>query len=352
MRTNASLCVLALAAWTDICACSAAELSQPPGSAITVAVSPKSSTVLVGGSAAFTARVERAVDVSVVWSVLEGTAGGKVDSNGVYTAPLQPGVYHVVATAAQDSRTRDSAEVTVTAPATDLATQLQVLSRKSIVFGHQSVGVNIITGIRALLAGNTGPEPVFLSTRTVAGVAPGIFAEFGVGQNMFPAGKISDFVAVMDGGLATVADIAFFKYCFVDFYDSAEFWRGGTPVSALFDQYKAALGDLATAHPNVRFVHVTVPLVHVDLFPFTGNDRREAYSDLVRAAYLGKEAIFDLARIQSTKPDGVTRCYDPAHPTVPALCPEYGLPGDDGHLNALGENVVARALVAFLAALP
>jgi 6-phosphogluconolactonase (cycloisomerase 2 family) len=40
---------------------------------------------------------------SVVWSVAEGRVGGGVTAGGSYTAPRQPGLYHVVATSAEGS---------------------------------------------------------------------------------------------------------------------------------------------------------------------------------------------------------------------------------------------------------
>ena len=42
---------------------------------------------------------------------------------------------------------------------TDLASQLAVLAERAIYFGHQSVGGNVMDGVRALLAANPGAEP-------------------------------------------------------------------------------------------------------------------------------------------------------------------------------------------------
>jgi hypothetical protein len=72
--------------------------SQTAAAALDVAVvvSPKDASVLERGSSVFSAAVTGAVDVSVTWYVLEGSAGGSV-SGGVYVAPATAGTYHVVA---------------------------------------------------------------------------------------------------------------------------------------------------------------------------------------------------------------------------------------------------------------
>ncbi|MBK8724714.1 MAG: hypothetical protein IPL96_01360 [Holophagaceae bacterium] len=54
------------------------------------------------------------VDVPVIWSIAEGALGGSVvPATGVYTAPAQPGVYHLVATAIENPRVQGSMEIRV-----------------------------------------------------------------------------------------------------------------------------------------------------------------------------------------------------------------------------------------------
>jgi hypothetical protein len=63
-----------------------------------------------------------------------------------------------------------------------LRAQLQELSRHTILFGHQSVGANVIEGLRELAAG----EGVPLRIAEIAGpgdVAPGPFAHTLVAEN-------------------------------------------------------------------------------------------------------------------------------------------------------------------------
>lgn len=68
---------------------------------------------LPGGPSAARALVDLVFDVPVVWSIAEGAVGGTVDATGLYTAPSQPGVYHLVATSIENPRVQASIEVRV-----------------------------------------------------------------------------------------------------------------------------------------------------------------------------------------------------------------------------------------------
>ncbi|WP_420067694.1 hypothetical protein [Stigmatella aurantiaca] len=66
-----------------------------------VTVTPTEARVDPGGTVSFTATVTGAADTAVSWSVTE-TGGGTIDAAGLYTAPTEPGTYHVVATSVAD----------------------------------------------------------------------------------------------------------------------------------------------------------------------------------------------------------------------------------------------------------
>ena len=69
--------------------------------------------LLVGVSFPFQVTVKGDPAASVTWSVQEGMLGGMVTVNGLYTAPLQPGLYHVLATSTLDSTVSAVAAVQV-----------------------------------------------------------------------------------------------------------------------------------------------------------------------------------------------------------------------------------------------
>src|SRR5690349_8824343 len=76
---------------------------------VTTAVSPGAATLTTSTSQGFTATVEGAPTLGVVWSVEEGSGGGVVGPDGSYTAPSMPGTYHIVATSAFDASSKATA---------------------------------------------------------------------------------------------------------------------------------------------------------------------------------------------------------------------------------------------------
>lgn len=237
--------------------------------------------------------------------------------------------------------------VAAAAPA-ELTAQLRALSERRVFFGHQSVGKNLLDGIEDL-ARESG-----VALRVAEGGSlrtPGLVHAF-IGENQRPLSKIEAFAQAIDGGAAD-AEIAFFKFCYVD-VDSS------TDARALFRLYQAALEGLRRRHPRIAWVHVTIPLtvtqggVKAAVKSLMGrapwgereNARREEFNALLRSTYAGKEPLFDLARLESTREEGPERSSG----RPPSLVPEYT---DDGqHLNARGRSRAARALVELLASIP
>jgi hypothetical protein len=325
-----------------LAACLAACTEEDPPPAVQeLMVLPASATTGPGGVVEFDASIGGS-SVEVTWSVLEGAAGGTVTETGTYTAPASPGTFHVVATGVADPSKSGDAVVTVESGyVSDLPGQLSLLSGVGIYFGHQSVGTNIMDGVRTLLSSNTGAEPSVVTTSSAASMGTGIWAEASNGSNFDPISKITAFQSTIGGGVGAAVDVAFMKFCWVDFDDAAAYWGTGS-VDALFDQYRSTMAALKLAHPSVTFVHFTSPL-YTDT---ARNVRREQYNDLVRLEYAGTEPVFDLALIESTRPEGTREIGTYG----PALVPAYT--SDGGHLNATGQDLVARELVELLANLP
>jgi hypothetical protein len=230
------------------------------------------------------------------------------------------------------------------------------LAAKRVFFGHQSVGANIMEGVSDLAAA----EPrLGLRVVTDAGAfgEGGAFLHGTVGRNGDPGGKTDDFAVRLDGPLAGKVDIAFHKYCYVDVTATSD-------VPALFERYQQVMARLAAAHPGVVFVHVTTPLVTVPtgatasikrLFGrasgrHADNLARERFNDLMRRAYAGRGLLFDLAAIESTRPDGSRESLSSGGQRAYALVPAYA--SDGSHLNEAGRRRVAEELLVFLARLP
>lgn len=236
-----------------------------------------------------------------------------------------------------------------------LRADLENIAPRRIFFGHQSVGENLLDGVRRLAEAAGVPVRV-VETPTASGVAPATFGHTAVAMNRYPLQKLQNFDLAL-GQQATGLDIALVKFCYLDIDAS-------TDVKALFASYRAAIEKLRARNPGTTFVHVTAPLTTVrggakeilkqliGRAPYGAveNIRREEYNALLRQAYREREPIFDLARIESTAPDGTEVTFDWKGRVAPTLAPAYT---DDGsHLNGAGRLRAARELVSILAAVP
>jgi hypothetical protein len=235
-----------------------------------------------------------------------------------------------------------------------LRADLQGVARRTVFFGHQSVGMNLLDGI-ARIASREGVSLTVKDVTSSPMVAPGILSHAFEPENGKPEMKLLGFARHLEALSASPPDIALVKFCYVDF-------DAGTDVAALFARYQATLADLRARSPGTTFVHVTVPLTTVQSGPkallkrvigrapygLAENARREDYNQLLRQAYRGREPIFDLASVESTRPDGTRETVSWKGRAVPALLADYAL--DDGHLNEAGQERAARAFLAVLAA--
>lgn len=248
---------------------------------------------------------------------------------------------------------------TATARATDvdasLRSELDRVAQRRIFFGHQSVGDNLLDGVKQLATMVGAPVNV-VEVKTASAVEPAMIGHALIPENGEPLKKLKSFEQAM-GSKSTSLDIAFMKFCYVDF--TAE-----TNATALFESYRSTLDALQAKNPRTTFVHVTAPLVVVQSgtkarlkrllgkapYGTLENMRREEYNTLLRQAYQGRAPIFDLARIESTAPDGRLEAVEWKGRVVPAMVAEYS--DDGGHLNAAGKLRAARELVSVLAEIP
>jgi hypothetical protein len=237
---------------------------------------------------------------------------------------------------------------------------LSSLHQHSIFFGHQSVGSTILAGIRDLEKEAGKSRFHMIETDDVAGLPGSFFAHCRVGTNTDPLSKMRDFKNIMDNGMGGKARIAFFKFCYVDI-------SLHTDVVKLFESYKSIMGDLKEKYPDVLFVHWTVPLTTPMAKPvallkrfikkilgkhswdYDDNITRNQYNALVRQEYEGKEPVFDLARFESTSPDGTRTKHKKGTIEFYTLVPEYT--NDGGHLNERGRTIIAGRLILFLSQL-
>jgi len=236
-----------------------------------------------------------------------------------------------------------------------LRADLEHISQLRIFFGHQSVGINLLDGIKQL--SSTAGTPVrIVEVNTANAVQPATIGHAFIAENGNPLLKLNNFEQAM-GLHHTGLDVALVKFCFIDF-------NSGTDAKELFARYRTSLDTLRARNPGTVFVHVTVPLTTVgsgikirikqllgSAPPGTAeNLRREEYNALLRQTYKGKEPIFDLAHFESTAPNGTPEEVKFIGRAVPVMLPEYS--DDGGHLNASANLRAALELVSVLAAIP
>src|SRR5258707_408656 len=115
-----------------------------------------------------------------------------------------------------------------------LRADLERIAHTPIYFGHQSVGANILEGVRQLADGAGVPLHI----------AHGFLAENGE-----PLRKLASFNSALGEG--SHVDIALMKFCYVDV-------NSDTDASALFERYRATIAELRAKNPRTTFVHVTL----------------------------------------------------------------------------------------------
>lgn len=226
------------------------------------------------------------------------------------------------------------------------------LLQKRICFGHQSVGKNLIDGFhghdqaRLHVVESVNPETFRLP----------VFAHFRVGHNRDPLSKFRHFESVITSGVGESVDVAFFKLCYVDF-------TAQTDVRSLFEAYCRMMDRLAKTYPAVTFLHLTVPMRHLERGirqwirdRWRGEDperlaqmKRHAYNELLRATYGSSGLVFDLAAEETTYPDGRPSVIRYRGEGIPHLVSHYTF--DGGHLNELAAARIATRLLAWIGSL-
>lgn len=232
---------------------------------------------------------------------------------------------------------------------------LERVAGARILLGHQSVGRDVLAGLRSLAA-ETGSS---LRIVEIDGLPPddqpGLFSNH-IGRNGDPEGKCEAFSHLLMRPEQPKYDIAMMKFCYADL-------REGTPMSAdgMLERYERLTLSIREQRPDVALVHVTMPLKAEPLGRKTwlkrklgmtvdgddANVMRDAFNEGLRARY-GDEPILDLAELESTLPDGARASFDKNGRSIPQLAAAYTY--DGGHLNEIGQRLAAIEFVKTVAA--
>lgn len=238
-------------------------------------------------------------------------------------------------------------------PDQELQRAMVTVRTERIYFGHQSVGADVIAGLKDLYASTNDARLHLLTLSDAPLPAGGVFVESKIGRNTDPESKCNAFAKAVKRLHGDSVDIVLMKFCYVDF-------TRGTNAQEVFGLYTETIDKLKKEFPAVTFVHVTAPLtVRTPWWKKIAkrilgraessdieNARRNEFNALLLEKFRN-EPVFDLARTESTYPDGRRCSFDIDGKTVYSLIPAFT---DDGaHLNSTGGRVAAAALVRTLA---
>jgi hypothetical protein len=222
------------------------------------------------------------------------------------------------------------------------------INRVKMFFGHQSVGYNILTGVRRIAPSLPVTE---LSGPIKMDSIPSGIIHLKIGRNGTPGSKISDFKKeLINNNFGAGVSVAAMKFCYVDFNEE-------TDVKSLFTEYSSAIDSIKHRFPDLSIMHITVPLTTYAprnlkqrikfLFkPDLANIKRNEYNNMLRNTFQGKDAIFDLAASESKGPDGKKSTFTYKGKQYEALYAGYSF--DGGHLNETGQIVAAQEFLAVL----
>jgi hypothetical protein len=229
-----------------------------------------------------------------------------------------------------------------------------VLASKRIYFGHQSVGDNILEGVATIVRQNPGMGMTLREGGDLRALEQPAIVHSKIGANCHPLTKIQAFANLMRAGAGERADAAMFKLCYVDIEDNHD-------PREVFRQYTDELDALAQRFPRVRFLHCTAPLTVIpgglknaikkalgrSIWGYEHNRKRGVFNALMREKYAATGGLFDIASLESTRPDGTKETFALDSGVHEAMYPPYT--HDGGHLGPLGRDVLARAFLGFLA---
>jgi hypothetical protein len=231
--------------------------------------------------------------------------------------------------------------------------QMTKLAAEKVFFGHQSVGADIVRGIGELMAEEPRLRLNMVSSAEPELIAGPAFVEAPIGQNRDPLSKSKAFATVLDKGMGAQGGIALYKFCYIDI-------DATTDVDKLFSEYQSGIESIKERYPKIRIVHVTVPLTIVEVDVKTRikyllgrttsreiNAQRNKFNSLLRRQYEGKDPIFDLEKIESTRPNGSRSVVMRGGQPVFTLARELTV--DGGHLNHAGRRMAAKELLVVLA---
>lgn len=219
-----------------------------------------------------------------------------------------------------------------------------------IFLGHQSIGENVLNGLSSLEGFDI---PIVNIREEKIPSNGGVFLHTFIGRNKYPNEKIRDFSEIMSSIESKQIDVSFMKFCYVDINQKLT-------ADQIFSMYVQEMERLEDEYPSTTFVYFTMPLtrprdniknlikrvLNMPLYGLEENIERQRFNDRLRDSKRGTGRLFDIALIESTRPDGSRSTFSKNGSNYELLYNDYTYDGE--HLNELGRSIVAQELIRFL----
>jgi hypothetical protein len=214
------------------------------------------------------------------------------------------------------------------------------------------VGRDLIAGINRLnVDGAIGLSLIQTDNPTI--LTGPAFVHFLAGSNRDYASKNAALLRLLKTRTYADEAVVLLKYCYADL-------TGDHNPYDIFAAYCEMIETIQAEYPDVTVVHATMPLTTVESAfraqtthlmgrptQRTASIARHRYNQLLRAEFVGKQPVFDLARVEATRPDGTVSTFTSHGSPVETLAPENTY--DGGHLTPSCQLVAAEALLNVLA---
>ncbi len=236
----------------------------------------------------------------------------------------------------------------------DVSADLAAVKTMRVFFGHQSVGKNLLDGLLEIARSRGDSVQIAALSADGMPAAAGIAHAY-IGQNQDPGSKCDSFLSTVTRIAGNEPDVVSMKFCYVDIEERSD-------PQAIFDRYRKTIEGVREAAPRARILHMTAPLTArtptwkqlVKRLLGRGGSGDEAakmraqFNRLMREGFPG-DGLFDLARYESTFPDGRRHTVDIDGTEAEFLVDEYT--SDGGHLNERGRSAVSGELLHVLASM-
>jgi len=228
---------------------------------------------------------------------------------------------------------------------------IESISRKTIFFGHASVGYNIVQGMKEIIELDPRFKKInIIEIKENANIeGPGLYHSVN-GKNSYPKTKCDSFeYFLIKRRFGDFVDVGLFKFCYVDIEKDSN-------VQEIFDYYVRTIEKIKMEYPKLKIIHVTAPL-YAHAFGLKGfvksmikadmsNIKRNQFNELLKNKYAGVDPIYDLARVEYEKRNGEVSKFFYNGKMYHSLAEEYT--NDGGHLNEIGRFRAAKEFIRVL----